>query len=46
MKDDAVREFLTKANAEWEVIENVVNENKLVEGNYENKVFYIRKLAY
>jgi wyosine [tRNA(Phe)-imidazoG37] synthetase (radical SAM superfamily) len=45
MRDDAVREFLKKANSEWDVIENLLNENKLIEIEFENKVFYIRKLA-
>ena len=44
MRDDAVREFLRNAKAEWEVIENLLNENKLVEIKFENKVFYTRKL--
>jgi wyosine [tRNA(Phe)-imidazoG37] synthetase (radical SAM superfamily) len=44
MRDDAVREFLKKANSEWKVIENLLNENKLVEIKFENRVFYIRKL--
>lgn len=46
MRDDAVREYLKKAKAEWEVIENLLNEKKLVEIKFENKVFYIRKLAH
>jgi wyosine [tRNA(Phe)-imidazoG37] synthetase (radical SAM superfamily) len=45
MRDDAVRGFLKKANSEWEVIENLLNENKLVEIKFENKVFYIRKMS-
>jgi wyosine [tRNA(Phe)-imidazoG37] synthetase (radical SAM superfamily) len=45
MRDKAVRELLKKANAGWEVIENLLNENKLVEIKFEKKVFYSRKLA-
>jgi len=44
MRDDAVREFLKKANSEWDVIEKLLDENKLVEIEFENRVFYIRKL--
>jgi wyosine [tRNA(Phe)-imidazoG37] synthetase (radical SAM superfamily) len=44
MRDDAVREFLKKANSEWDVIENLLYENKLIEIEFENKVFYMRKL--
>jgi wyosine [tRNA(Phe)-imidazoG37] synthetase (radical SAM superfamily) len=45
MRDDAVREFLKKAKAGWEVIERLLKENKLVELKFKNKAFFIRNLA-
>ncbi len=45
MKDHAVRAFLKKANAEWNVIENLIKGKKLVEIATGNKVFYLRELA-
>jgi wyosine [tRNA(Phe)-imidazoG37] synthetase (radical SAM superfamily) len=45
MREDAVRELLAKADAGWEVVENLLKENKLVESHYENRVFYLRKLG-
>jgi wyosine [tRNA(Phe)-imidazoG37] synthetase (radical SAM superfamily) len=43
MREDGVREFLTKANADWGVIEHLKRNNKLVEVNYSGKKFYLRK---
>ncbi len=45
MREGAVREFLKKANAGWDVVESLVKEGRLVEIPYENKIFYVRKLA-
>ena len=45
MRDDAVRELLRKANSSWDVIEKLLDEDQLVEIKYENRVFYLRKLA-
>jgi wyosine [tRNA(Phe)-imidazoG37] synthetase (radical SAM superfamily) len=45
MREEAVREFLEKADSGWDIIENLIDENKLVEVKYEDKVFYVRKLA-
>lgn len=44
MREDAVRELLTKANAEWELIEDLMRENRLVAVDYEGTRFYMRKL--
>ncbi|MGB3478051.1 MAG: radical SAM protein [bacterium] len=44
MREDAVNELLKKAKSDWEIITKLVAENKLVETEYENKKFYIRKL--
>lgn len=45
MREDGVREFLTKAKADWAVVERLKNENKLVETTYKNNRFYLRKFS-
>ena len=44
MRKDAVKEFLTKANADWHFIEELLREGKLVELEYEGNRYYMRKL--
>jgi len=44
MREDAVKEFLRKANADWNIIEKLIRDNKLIELEYEGKKFYIRRL--
>ncbi|ASJ03451.1 radical SAM protein [Thermococcus profundus] len=44
MREDAVREFLKKAKADWSVVEKLLNEGKLIELEYNGKRFYMRKL--
>jgi len=43
MREDGVREFLTKANADWGIIKHLKRKKKLVEVKYNDKKFYIRK---
>jgi len=45
MMGDAVKEYLAKANAEWDIIENLMNENRLVEVEYNNNKFYMRRFG-
>ena len=45
MREDAVREFLAKANAEWELVENLIKEDRIVAVDYEGRKFYVRKLG-
>jgi len=45
MREDAVREFLAKASAEWELIENLMEADRLVAVDYEGRKFYVRKLG-
>jgi len=45
MREEAVREFLEKADSSWDVIANLIDENKLAKVKYEGTVFYVRKLA-
>jgi wyosine [tRNA(Phe)-imidazoG37] synthetase (radical SAM superfamily) len=45
MRDEAVKEFLSKANSDWQIIEKLLAADKLVELNYEGNKYYMRKLA-
>ena len=43
MRKEAVKAFLKKANADWQIIEGLLHEGKLVELGYEGNVYYMRK---
>jgi len=44
MRKEAVKEFLKKANADWRVIEKLLEEDKLIELEYEGNRYYMRRL--
>jgi len=44
MKKEAVEEFLKKAGSNWDVIQNLLLDKKLVELEYKKDIFYMRKL--
>lgn len=44
MREDAVRELLRKANADWSVVERLLRRGKLIELEYNGRRFYMRKL--
>jgi wyosine [tRNA(Phe)-imidazoG37] synthetase (radical SAM superfamily) len=44
MRKEAVEELLEKAHANWGIIEILLEENKLVELEYEKNKYYMRKL--
>jgi len=44
MREDAVQVLLTRANANWSVIENLLHEEKLRELDYRGHTFYMRTL--
>jgi hypothetical protein len=44
MREDAVSEFLTRAKADWLVVHNLVEQDQLIETEYEGKRFYMRRL--
>jgi len=44
MREEAVREFLKKAENDWAIIEKLLHEGKLVELEYEGNTYYMRKL--
>ena len=44
MREEGIEEFLTKAKVDWSIIKKLINEDKLVEVEYRDKKFYMRKL--
>jgi wyosine [tRNA(Phe)-imidazoG37] synthetase (radical SAM superfamily) len=44
MRSEAVKEFLRKTNAGWQIIEKLLAAEKLVELEYGENMFYLRKL--
>ncbi|MFW6107347.1 MAG: radical SAM protein [bacterium] len=43
MREDAVRDFLARGNADWSVIRDLVDEGRLVETRYDGHRFYLRR---
>ena len=43
MREDAIKDFLGRANSDWLVIERLIKQGKLVKSEYEGHKFYIRK---
>ena len=44
MREEAVREYLKKAGAGWQVITDLIQRDSLIELRYQGKNFYMRKL--
>jgi len=44
MREEAVKKLLEKADADWQIVEALVGEHKLVELEYEGNTYYMRKL--
>jgi wyosine [tRNA(Phe)-imidazoG37] synthetase (radical SAM superfamily) len=44
MRQDAVEEFLRKANAGWRIVKKLTREEELIELEYMGRKFYMRKL--
>jgi len=44
MREEAVREYLKKAGADWHVITDLIQRDSLIELKYQGKNFYMRKL--
>ena len=44
MREDALKELLEKANVDWATVEKLIEEGKLIELEYGEKRFYMRKL--
>jgi wyosine [tRNA(Phe)-imidazoG37] synthetase (radical SAM superfamily) len=45
MREDAVDEFLAKAETDWGVVRRLIEESRLVETAYGGRKFYVRKLG-
>ena len=45
MREDSVREFLEKDGKTWEILEQLLKEEKLLETEFGGHKFYVRKLA-
>ncbi|MFO7948988.1 MAG: radical SAM protein [Candidatus Fermentibacteraceae bacterium] len=45
MRDDAVEEFLRKADSDWSAVESLIERGLLVETELEGRSFYLRKLG-
>jgi len=46
MREEAVRKLLIKADVDWQVVEKLLCEKKLVELEYERNTYYMRKLLH
>ena len=44
MREDAVKEFLARAGADWDVVRWLVAHDQLVEAEHDGRTFYLRKL--
>jgi len=44
MRKEGVRNLLFKAGLDWNVVDRLVQEGKLIELDYLDKIFYIRKI--
>ncbi len=44
MREDAVKGFISKANADLSLIDKLIGEDRLIETKYRGKKFYIRRL--
>ncbi|MBN2365851.1 MAG: radical SAM protein [Calditrichaeota bacterium] len=45
MREEAVRLFLKRSNKDWSLIEKLLIKNKLVRIEYNNDIFYLRKIS-
>jgi hypothetical protein len=44
MREEGVRRLLTRATADWEVVERMIDEGKLVRLDYLGNRFYMRSI--
>lgn len=45
MRQDAVRKFLMRAGADWQVVRKLIAERQLTEADYKGRKFYVRDVA-
>jgi len=44
MREDGVKKLLSKANSDWKIIEGLIEDKKILELDYKNRKFYMRKI--
>ena len=44
MREEAVREFLARAGADWSTVRELITQGQLVQTEYQGRTFYMRKL--
>jgi wyosine [tRNA(Phe)-imidazoG37] synthetase (radical SAM superfamily) len=44
MREEAVGEFLVRANVEWSMVRHLIEQGQLVETKYDGQKFYVRRL--
>ena len=44
MREEAVNEFLARAGFDWSVVQRLISQDQLIEMDYEERKFYMRKL--
>jgi len=45
MREEAVRAFLTRAKADWPVVQQLIAQGRLIETAYEGRKFYMRRFS-
>ncbi len=45
MREDAIKEYLQKANGSFSIIKKMINENKIIVSEYNDDHFYLRKFT-
>ncbi|RLI64011.1 MAG: hypothetical protein DRO67_04805 [Candidatus Asgardarchaeum californiense] len=45
IREDGMRELLKKSGHNWDIVEKLISDNKIVKIEYKNKWFYIRNLS-
>ena len=45
MREEAVKQLLSKAEADWSVVRRLIDQAKLIESEYEGQRFYLRRFS-
>ncbi len=45
MREDAIREFLERDGKDWSLVQKLIDEDKLLETDFNGRKFYLRRLA-
>jgi len=45
MREKALKEFLKKANVDWQIVDELLREGELLKLEYEGNIYYMRKFA-